>query len=233
MKTYYIKLQDRQIIAKNTMNLIFIRPKDFNYEAGQYVSLALPNLVDQYPRVNTRLMSLASAPSEKYLMFSMRLSDSAFKRSLQDMVIGETIEMRGPVGKLILSAGDEPLVFIAGGIGVAPFRSMLLESQAQNWPRLITFFYANKNKSDAVFLNQLLSWENKNFKIVPIMTRDSTWPGETGHLQESTIKKYVSRPHDSIYYIVGLPKMVGEVQSVLKNMGISSERIKTELFTGY
>lgn len=233
MKTYEVQLQIREFIAKDTMLLSFNKPAGFSYKAGQYVSLILPQLANHEARESKRFMSLASAPHEKNLMIAMRISTSLFKQTLNSLPLKETIHISEPIGNLIWTTSKNPAVFIAGGIGIAPFRALIMEAKNKNWPQPITLFYASKTQAEAAFLSQLQTLENKNFHIIPMVTREHDWTGENGHINESMIKKYIKNTTQPIYYIVGLPEMAVEVNYTLKDMGIAPERIKTELFTGY
>lgn len=233
MQSYTVKLLEKKIAAKDTPVFVLEKPRDFIYQAGQYVSLIVPQLVAANPREATRSMSLASAPSEDTLMIAMRMGPSAYKQALNAMRPNDTLEIRGPLGVLVPHAGDASAVYIAGGIGIAPFRGMILEQRAKGWPYPVTLMYANRYSEEAAFLAELQRLENERFKLIPIMTREEHWRGECTHCDAAMIKKYVDDIHASRYYIVGLPNMVTEVAMMLNEMGVDFERVKTELFTGY
>jgi len=233
MKTFPAKLIAKRDVARDTIAFVFAKPENFFYAAGQYVSLVLPQLADKGPREAGRSMSLASAPAEDFIMIVMRLGQSPYKQTLWDMKLGETVEIRGPLGALVPHDTTKPSVYIAGGIGIAPFRGMIMDAQAKKWPHDITLLYANRYRADAAFLDELQALENKHFKVVPILTREKNWSGELTHCDEAMIKRYISNIHTPFYCIVGLPNMVTEVSMLLNDMGINFERIKTEFFTGY
>ena len=233
MQSYLVKLIEKKSVATDTIAFVFEKPKNFEYKAGQYASLILPQLANKGPRESIRSMSFASAPHEEFLLIAMRMGPSLFKRTLKEMKVGEQVEIRGPLGILFSHEGKIPAVYIAGGIGVAPFRGMILAIAKKKWPHAITLFYAIRTLADASFLSELQAIKNKNFKIIPIMTRDKNWQGEREHCNEKMIKKYVPDFKKAVYYIVGLPEMVTDVNIMLSEMDIEQENIKTELFTGY
>ena len=233
MQFYTVKLVAKRDVAKDTPVFILEKPAGFFYQAGQYVSLVLPQLSNISPRQAVRSMSLASAPSEDTLMIAMRSGPSEYKKTLLNMALGEKLEIRGPLGALVPHDGARSAVYIAGGIGIAPFRGMILDARDKGWPYAITLFYSNRYNEDAAFLEELRAVENERFRIVPIMTRQKNWTGEYTHCDERMIKKYVGDIHAPVYYIVGLPNMVTEMSFTLNDMGIDFEQIKTELFTGY
>jgi ferredoxin-NADP reductase len=233
METFPAKLIEKRGAARDTIAFVLEKPSKFSYEAGQYVSLVLPQLADKGPREAIRSMSLASAPSEDFLMIAMRLGPSPYKQVLWDMKPGETVEIRGPLGALVPHDTAKPSVYIAGGIGIAPFRGMLMDAQAKSWPHDITLLYSNRYRADAAFLDELQALENEHFKLVPILTREKNWSGERTHCDEAMIKRYVPDIQKPFYCIVGLPNMVTDVSMLLADMGIGFERIKTEFFTGY
>ncbi|OGF28797.1 hypothetical protein A2477_04385 [Candidatus Falkowbacteria bacterium RIFOXYC2_FULL_47_12] len=233
METFQTQLIAKRNVARDTIAFVFAKPANFSYQAGQYVSLVLPQLSDKGPREAGRSMSLASAPSEDFIMIAMRLGPSLYKQTLWDMKVGETVEIRGPLGALVPHDTTKPSVYIAGGIGIAPFRGMILDAREKNWPHDITLLYANRYRADAAFLDELQALENKHFKLIPILTREKKWSGERTHCDEAMIKKYVPDIHAPSYCIVGLPNMVTEVSLLLNDMGIGFEQVRTELFTGY
>ncbi|MDP3899889.1 MAG: FAD-dependent oxidoreductase [bacterium] len=233
LETHKVRLLEKRNVARDTIAFVMEKPANFKYAAGQYVSMIVPSLIKEGPAECMRSMSFATAPNEDVLIIAMRLGPSLFKQTLKDLPLGEEIELRGPIGHFVCHDGDEPAVFIAGGIGIAPFRGLILENQFHNWPRKITLFYSSKKIDDASFLTELKNIKHDNFQFIPIITREKNWSGEKEHLSEAMLKKYITDIKKPIYYIVGLPEMVMEVNYMLNNCGIDQENIRTELFTGY
>jgi ferredoxin-NADP reductase len=134
---------------------------------------------------------------------------------------------------------SKPAVFLAGGIGVAPFLSMLFSDAADKARHPIFLFYANRYLKDAAFMDALwdLASSNVNFCFVPTFTRiDGTsrgWRGEIGHLRPEMLSKHVSNLRGPIFYIAGPPTMVAGARRMLVDAGVDEDDIRAEEFAGY
>ncbi len=245
-----VQLIDRVLVAENTVALFLSKPSGFSFVPGQHLELIIPHPIETdggrlCPHLwtgggNKRDFSLASAPYEKELVVAMRLRDSAFKRSLARIPLGDDLLIEGPFGSFRLHADTEkPAVFIAGGIGVAPFVSILRQEAHDGFSRRITFFYSNRRPEDAAFLKELqgLSQAQSTFMFVPTMTdlKDSqqVLVGEIGRISKDMIAKYIPDRATSLYYSAGSPAMVAAMEKLLMDTGVSPENIRTEEFAGY
>jgi len=170
---YSITLTERRLVAEGTMAFYFDKPTQFAFTPGQFVDLTLPQPSETDAAGYTRAFSIASAPQESTLMVATRLRDTAFKRELQRMPLGSTVRMEGPFGKLVLHADQtRPAVFLAGGIGITPFRSMAVQAAMQRSPHPMVLFYSNRRPEDAPFLDELQALQDKNphYRFVGTMT---------------------------------------------------------------
>lgn len=240
MAQHHTRLIDREEVAAATMSFLFEKPGGFEYRAGQFVSVELPNSEGTKGRAASHTFTLASAPYENHLMIATRMRDSDFKRKLKEMPAGAEVTLRGPNGSLTLPDGKETAaVFIAGGIGITPFRSMLRQASHEKRPGKLTLFYSNRRPEDAAFLAELqeLTQKVKNFGIVSTMTAmedsDENWDGETGHVDSAMLKRHIADLSEPTYYVAGPPDMVDAMQETLREAGIQGERIKAEQFSGY
>lgn len=213
---------------------------------------------------NSRAFSIASAPYEKDLMVATRMRDTAFKRVLKILPIGTEVQIKGPFGDFTLHNNvSRPAVFLMGGIGITPVRSIVIEAAQRNLPHKIFLFYSNRREKDAAFLKelQILETKNPNYKFIPTMTDvtegDFSWQGERGYIDEPMLKKYLgnlqgpiyphtrtastdnsSRRHNSpfgvgVYYSAGPPAMVMAMRKMLNDAGVDDDDIRTEEFSGY
>lgn len=236
MPIYKLKLIDRRVVADNTIACVFEKPANFNFVAGQYGGFTLINPIETDQGGITRRFSILSAPHDEHLAIATRVQQSAFKRNLEQLPIGSEIKFAGPTGNFVLDETNAPIALIAGGIGVAPFYSMIRHATQQQSTRPIFLFYGNQQHKDAPFLEELLTLqqENPHFTFIPTMSSpDVTWTGETGYISDSMIAKHIpdlSQPH---YYVCGSPVMVNALQNLLREMEIAEERIKVEDFPGY
>jgi len=232
-----VKIKEKTVLAEGTLGLYLEKPENFSYRAGQYVLLHIPQLKTKDVRESTHAMSLASGPPQDTLFLSMRVSQSCFKQAITIMNIGDTLEIDGPLGNLWPENNNRPAVFIAGGIGIAPFHGIIEEQIQLGWPQPVTLFYADKSPKDTVFLKKFQELKNENFTFVPTMTRlnesDQNWQGERGRITSELIQKYVKGAFSPAYYIVGLPEMVKATKEELSKLNVPQENIKFEFFSGY
>lgn len=214
------------------MVFFFEKPKGFKFIPGQFIEIHLKNLP-------VYSFSIASSSNEKKIMIATRMRNSKFKNKLKNLKIGDSIKVDGPFGQFVLHQNkNTPAVFLAGGIGITPFRSMI-----KSYPkRRITLFYSNRKTEDAVFLKELknLGASQKNpegvatrpygagFKIIATMTKE-----DGKHINLKMIKDNLKDWHKGIYYAVGSTGFVQSMANMLANMRIKRENIKTENFSGY
>jgi ferredoxin-NADP reductase len=163
-----------------------------------------------------------------------------FKRVLKTMPLGTEVRIVGTFGSLTLHQNAaRPAVFLADGIGITPFRSMLRQAAEQKLPHSLSLFYSNRRPEDAAFLEELeeLEKENSNYKFIGTMTEmagsNRGWQGETGFINQEMLTKYIGDLAAPIYYIAGPPKMVTAMQQTLSLAGVNSDDVRAEEFAGY
>jgi len=245
MATHRVKLKSRREIAEGTIAFHFEKPPGFAFKAGQALAWTLIDPPETDDEGGARNFSIASAPGEPDLMIATRMRDTAFKRVLKTMPLGTEVRIVGPFGSLILRQNvDRPAVFLAGGIGITPFRSMLRQAAEQNLPHHLFLFYSNRRPEDAAFLEELeeLEKENTNYKFIGTMTEmagsNRVWRGETGYIDQEMLAKYIGDLAAPIYYIAGPPAMVAAamvaaIEQTLSLAGVSSDDVRAEEFAGY
>ncbi len=237
---FMTKLKNRKEVAERTMAFQFEKPGDWNFKAGQFIDITLPNPPETDAEGNTRGFSIASAPEEDFLMVTTRLRDTAFKRSLKTVPLGTEVKVEGPFGNLILHNNtSRPCVLLAGGIGITPFRSIVVRAAKEKLAHHIFLFYSNRRPEDAAFLEELqaLQKENPNFRLIATMTdmdkSHQPWQGEKGLINQEMLSKNLKGVENAIYYIAGPAAMVNGIHSTLNAAGIDDDDIRTEEFTGY
>jgi ferredoxin-NADP reductase len=238
--TILVKLKSRFSVAERTKALQFEKPSGFIFKPGQWIDITLLSPSQTDAKGNVRGFSIASAPYEDFLMVATRSRDTAFKRELATMPLGTAVKIEGPGGNLVLHNNrDRTAVFLAGGIGVTPIRSILLWAAKQKLAHRIYLFFSNRRPEDAPFLEELraLQQQNPNYTFVATMTQMETshreWKGETGYINQDMLAKYVKDTKSPIYYIVGPPGMVKGLQMMLNVAGIDDDDIRTDEFGGY
>lgn len=227
-------------IAERTLAFFLEKPEGFSFLPGQFIVLYLINPPEDDPKGNFRTFSIASAPFEDNLMISTRMGGSIFKKILNDLPEGTQVKIRGPAGSFILDERDgRPAVFLVGGIGITPVRSILLQAVRDGIQRKISVFYSNRKPEDSAFLDELMLLEKDRplIKIIPTMTdmeeSGEEWEGERGFINEEMINRYVPDPLGCVFYIVGPPSMVDAMKGLIRRMGIEESFIRTEEFLGY
>jgi ferredoxin-NADP reductase len=222
------------------MAFYFEKPAGFQFKPGQFANLNLWNPPATDGEGNVRTFSIASAPFEEDLMFATRTRDTAFKRVLKTMPLGTEITLGGPFGSFTLhSDSSRPGVFMAGGIGITPFRSMILHASRSRLPHLLQLFYSNRRPEDAAFLRQLEAIEKKNtrYNFIGTMSQmeksKQKWEGRTGLIDKKMLSQRMDDLKGSIYYVAGPPTMVSAIGHTLTDLGITEDDRRSEEFAGY
>ena len=237
---YPSRLVGRKQVAEGTVAFQFERPRNFLFKAGQFVDLALLGARPDSSDGLIHTFSIASSPSAEEIVVATRMRDTCFKRALFTLAIGSEVRIKGPMGSFTLHNNvSRPAVFLAGGIGIAPFLSMI-SSAVSNTPHPpISLFYANRYFEDAAFIDTLRDLESStgNLRFVPTLTRVNNahgeWKGETGRISSEMLSKHAGNLHGSISYVAGPPAMVSAARLVLNEAGVDDDDIRTEEFAGY
>jgi ferredoxin-NADP reductase len=241
---FEVALKDKKQIAEGTYAFTFEKPKGFHFRAGQHVRMTLRNSHETDSEGNSRFFSLANSPQDPDLVVAVRMRQTAFKRVLERMQIGDKVllEMRLDVPHGAFALHDDPsrpAVFLVGGIGIVPAFSMIKDALERKLPHKIFLFYSNRRREDAPFLDELehLAKQHPSFNVIPIMTRPEkstkSWRGETGHINHAMLKRYVENVQSPIYYIAGLPEMVSAMRTLVTDSGVNEEDIRAEEFSGF
>lgn len=240
MPIFRVKLKYNREIAAGTMAFHFEKPDGFVFKAGQSADCTLINPAETDAEGDTRAFSFASAPFEDDLMLATRMRDTAFKRVLKTMEPGTELTLDAPHGSFTLHNNvNIPAVFLTGGIGVTPVRSIVLQAIHDRVPHRILVFYSNRRPEDAAFLNELMKSHktNPNYTFVGTMTQmeesSREWRGETGFINKAMLLKYIDDLTLPIYYIDGPPAMVNAMRKILGEAGANDDNIRTEEFSGY
>jgi ferredoxin-NADP reductase len=235
-----VTLLDRTEVAEGTLAFSVEKPAGFQFIAGQAAELMLLDPPETDDEGNFRTFSIVAAPSEGVLTFATRLRDTAFKRVLRRMARGTALQVDGPFGSFNLHKNREkPAVFLAGGIGITPFMSMIRDTTGRADPRLLYLFYSNRRPEDAAFLTELtaLQQSHPGFRLVGTMVEmersSREWDGERGYIDEAMLRRHLPSLDGPIYYIAGPPRMVGAVRQTLVKAGVNEDDIRAEDFAGY
>lgn len=233
-------LVGREAIARGTWAFHFRKPVGFDFKAGQAIDLVLANPPTTDAASARHAFSIACAPFEEVVTIATRLRGSAFKKALAALPIGSAAALDGPFGSLTLHADPvRPAIFIAGGIGITPFISMLRDATRNELPQRFILAYANRRPEDAAFLSELKQLESyvSHFRLLPTMTQldepGETWPGRTGRIDRNMVLRLKSENPMAVFYVAGSPSMVADIRRLLANAAINDEDVRSEEFHGY
>ena len=234
------KLVSSQTVAEGTMAFHFAKPAGFRFEAGQSMNVSLIDPPETDRRGNARSFSIVSAPFATELMVATRMRDTAYKRALKAMPAGGRVNLRGPAGKLTLDNADaRTAVFLAGGIGITPFVSLLRQAAHDRLARDLWMFYSNRRPEDAAFLDELvaLQQDNPRYRLVGTMTEmaksSRPWTGATGFLDRAMLQHHLRDLATPVYYMAGPPGMVEAMRKMLTDAGVKDDAIRADEFYGY
>lgn len=229
------KIKNKEEVAEGTLKVAFEVDQPVSFKPGQYVFVNLPKLLYPDERGSRRQFSINNSPSQSNILnITTRLSDSGFKKTLNELPISSEVELGPITGMFTLPENpSKPLVFIAGGIGITPFMSMLNYIREEKLPYKVTLIYSNRNQSSTAYLKYLQQLTIPDFKLILTMTDDPNFKGEKRIINSEFIKEYFPNVNGNYYMVVGPPAMVEAVEKALIEAGVKNEFIKKENFTGY
>lgn len=238
-RTFLLTLRRRETVAERTGAFYFDKPAGFRFVAGQTMDLTLVAPRETDAEGNTRTFSIASSPNDAELVIATRLRDTAFKRVLAAIPLDSVLQAEGPGGSFTLGPDTgRPVVFLTGGIGITPFRSMLRDEAARKLARPLWLFYSNATPESAAFLDELqqLADAMPSFRFVPTMTDMARsarqWHGATGLIDREILSSRLPLLGPQ-YYVAGPPAMVDAMQEMLEHAGVGTDDVRLEEFAGY
>jgi ferredoxin-NADP reductase len=232
-------VKEKREVAKGTLLVVFdLRGEEVDFIPGQYfwVELLDPPYDDE--RGPRRHISVVTSPTERGVLgLATRLRDSAFKRTLAGLELGDEVEVEEPKGNFLLPPEtDRDYVFVAGGIGITVFRSMLRYIRDQNLPYRVTLVYSNRDRESAAFLDELEELERDvaGLRVVLTMTQDDGWEGESRRIGPELLLDYLGEDLGRYTYLVaGPPRMVEGVSEAIAAAGVPEDQVLASRFAGY
>jgi glycine betaine catabolism B len=253
--------EKQKVEGTDIMTFRFTKDGYPEYKAGQFAFFPLDN-VDNDSRGPVRHFSLTSSPTEDALIISTRIRDTPYKQRLSTIQEGEQVKVSKPQGNFVLHDDySKHAIFLSGGIGVTPFRSMIKYATDKQLPIKITMFDSNRNRQNILYKDEFDKWaaQNQNLKIIYTITAEEekggeperhtmadasssaaetkgNWNGERSRIDRTMIERHLSKEEisNAIFYICGPPGMTKALAGLLqKQFQIPDGRIKVEEFTGY
>ncbi len=224
-------------VAKGTLFVTFSVEDYPDYRPGSYFWVELPEQGHSDEKGLRRHISLVTSPTEKGIVgLATRLRDTAFKRTLAELEVGDEVEVEEPKGSFLLpeDTGAE-YVFVAGGIGITVFRSMLRYIRDEQLPYEVTLVYSNRDRESAAFLDELSELERAlpGFKLVLTMTDEPGWEGESRRIDAAVLQDHLGELDGYSFLVAGPPAMTEAVVAELHGAGVSEESVLADSFSGY
>lgn len=231
-------LKKEEKLSDSVSAFWFEPTRRFDYKPGQFLEYTLPHSHSD-SRGTRRFFSIASSPTEGMILLASKFSEpgSSFKTKLKSLDLGDEITASKVAGDFVLPFDiNEKLVFIAGGIGITPFRSMVKFLLDNKEGRDIVLLYAAKTEQDLVFRNLFETAKNTfGMRNVYILSENTPigWSGRQGIIDESLIREEISDFPDRVFYISGPEPMVQNIEKMLAGMALPKKQIKRDYFPGY
>lgn len=232
-----LSLVNRVKDADGIYSFVFKSSHRPNFLPGQYMEWTLPDTHSD-KRGNRRYLTISSSPTEDELMFTLKIppKPSSFKGSLGKMTPGNQMLAAQIAGHFTLPKDtSKPVVFIAGGVGITPYRSMIKYLLDKNQPRKMTLIYSANTPEELAFSSLFKQAEKVGLKTIHTITSPDikNWAGETGPVNAPLVAKWVPDYKSPLFYISGPQAFVAGIRHELTNMGISHKQIITDFFPGY
>jgi ferredoxin-NADP reductase len=228
---------EKREVAKGTLLVLFAVDGYPDYRPGSYFWVELPNRGLDDEKGLRRHISLVTSPTEEGVVgLATRLRDSAFKQTLSELEVGDEVAVEEPKGSFLLPEDtDVEYVFVAGGIGITVFRSMLRYIADEALPYRITLVYSNRDSESAAFLDELEELERRidGLRVVLVMTDEEEWEGERRRLDADVLGELVGGLEGKQFLVAGPPEMAQAVADSLLSAGLPEERVLADKFSGY
>lgn len=233
------RIKEKTEVARETLLVTFdLLGEEVEFRPGQYFFVTLPDVGHQDKRGLRRHITVVTSPSERGVLgFATRMRDSAFKRTLRELPVGTEVDVEPPKGKFSLPGdASRPLVFVAGGIGITVFRSMLRYIREDRLPYRVTLIYSNRDRESTAFLDELRDLERElpDLRLILTMTQDPGWDGESRKIDVQFLRDYLGEDLNKFTFLVaGPPGMTEAMQQTLADAGVEDANVVAERFSGY
>jgi ferredoxin-NADP reductase len=221
-----VRLKSKTQISNNVILLEFETDGQIiNFQAGQFFELTLINPLYTDNRGNARHFGFVNPPGGKEIQMIMKNGVSAFKRSIMEMPIGTDVELDKINGFIDLPTDiNQTIVFVAGGIGIAPIMSIMRFVSQNNLNYKINLIYVYEAIEEILFAEELKKYasSNPNLKLALSDT-----------INAEVIKNIIQNLTSNLYFVKGEQKFVLYAVQILKDLGVEVNKISMEIFTGY
>ncbi|MBI2836321.1 MAG: oxidoreductase [Chloroflexi bacterium] len=209
--------------------------RNVRYRAGQFFFVT----IRIGERESVHHFTISSSPTEKgYVDFTKRITASEYSQALDRMKPGDWVRLRGAEGDFTLPRKQRHLVFLSGGIGITPLRSMLRYIYDRRLDYDVVLIYGNNNYEDIAFREELdqIARGRPNIRVEYVLSGPdfpSGWAGKKGFITKEIITEVVIDAKERVFYVSGPLKMVLSLEEQLKSLGIPPAQVKRDYFPGY
>lgn len=232
----FLRLEERREIAENTFEFIFKKPASMTFQAGQYLEWMLPH-EESDSRGERRYFTIASSPTEDKLRLALKIvpKGSTYKKQLMSLDVEQTIIASQLAGDFILPKSEKvKLGFIAGGIGVTPFRShiqYMVDSGKSHNTKLL--YCCNTTAELAYGVEFGVAEKTMELEVIPVIAKEiNDERQEQGFVTEEMLKRRVPDYLERTWYLSGPPPMVNAYSKLLLNLGIKEKNLVRDFFPG-
>jgi ferredoxin-NADP reductase len=225
----------KEIISRtgDTTSFRFPRPTDFVYKPGQYIMVT----VKSGDKELIHPLSLSSSPTDpNFVEFTKKLTASEYSTRLRAMKLGDWAQIDGPYGKFTCECEFEKILFIAGGIGITPFFSIIKYCTDKQLNTSIVLFYGCRTENEIAFKKELDEMQqlNHNLRVICVLNEPSpNWKGKEGFVTTDLIKQETPDFKDRVFYACGPPGMVAAMQKLVGILGLPEAQLKLESLLGH
>jgi ferredoxin-NADP reductase len=228
---------EKREVAKGTLLVLFAVDGYPPYRPGSYFWVELPDRGHRDEKGLRRHISIVTSPTEPGVVgLATRLRDTAFKQTLAELELGDEVEVEEPKGSFLLPEDTSvEYAFVAGGIGITVFRSMLRYIADKGLPYRVTLVYSNRDRESAAFLDELEELERRidGLRVVLTMTEQEGWEGESRRIDSSMLRDHLGDLAGHHFFVAGPPAMAESVSESLLAAGVPEEQVVTGRFSGY
>jgi Na+-transporting NADH:ubiquinone oxidoreductase subunit F len=233
--TEVVSLRDLTYDIKE-VTLRLLDPPAIEFKAGQFVQVEVPEY-DLTDEPVYRAYSISSSPADAGMVeMEIRLVPNGICTTYVHRVlkVGDRLTINGPYGDFYLRDSAGPIIFVAGGSGMAPVKSILLDLLAQKCPRPVRYFFGARTEKDLFLVDEMRAFEKQlpDFRFIPALSRPepgSSWTGERGLITE-VVARHLPDAGETEAYLCGSPGMIDACVALLKSKGIPDSRIFYDKF---
>ena len=219
------------------LTLKLIEPKKITFKAGQYVQLQAPKY-EKSKQAVSRAYSISSSPeNDDYIQLIIRKVPEGICTTyvFNYLKEGDEINFTGPFGDFYIRETEADMIFIAGGSGKAPIKSMVEFLQKQNSNRRMVYLFGARTKKDLYYTDYFHDFESKfnKFAYVPVLSQpeeNTDWKGKTGYIP-AYFDEFITTPQSTEAYLCGSPGMIAAVVKGLKQKGVPENQIFYDSFS--